>query len=327
MNVLQQLWQQSANNSKMMAGINNLLDFSPLKCNNGQMENTPVNVNPVKYAEIKEHLKNVIKTAKKLGLVVQPGGGYTMSYDINNLPPYPVGLYGALSIVEGPGARCKLGLTFDETESLEAGFNGTYPNFSKKKKKKGSVSKELMTVGAELSQLVYKRPTHDSWDVLDAPIQKKKQSYAFGEVSFAGQSISGKKKKVPKTAVNVNAAVVAELKKKQKAKILDEMIKGVVAKQAQAAPGDEAIKKEMMDKIVALADALNLNAADVVENLPLAGDGHPEPHVAIDAENDLWGYAALEKKVDKFVEAEIGGANIPGIMIGGITWKPGPGVM
>lgn len=106
-----------------------------------------------KYSEIKEHLKNVLKTAKRLGLNVVVGGGYSMGYDINNLPPYPVGLFGALSIVEGPGARCKLGLPFDDTESLEAGFNGQMP----RKKKGFKLNKELMDVGLELSRLVQPR--------------------------------------------------------------------------------------------------------------------------------------------------------------------------
>lgn len=116
------------------------------------MENT-------KYAELKEHLKGVLKTAKRLGLNVQPNGGYSMGYDINNLPPYPVGLFGALSIVEGHGARCRLGLTFDETESLEAGFNGSFPEQKNKKKKKRRNFKpdmELMKIGVELALTLHK---------------------------------------------------------------------------------------------------------------------------------------------------------------------------
>lgn len=116
------------------------------------MENT-------KYAELKERLKGVLKTAKRIGLNVQSNGGYSMGYDINNLPPYPVGLFGALSIVEGHGARCRLGLTFDETESLEAGFNGCFLEQKNKKKKKRRNFKpdtELMKIGVELALTLHK---------------------------------------------------------------------------------------------------------------------------------------------------------------------------
>lgn len=114
-----------------------------------------------KYSELKVYLEGILKTAKKLGLNVQPGGGYTMGYDISNLPPYPVGLYGALSIIEGPGARCKLGLTFDQTQSLEAGFNGIFPDTKNKKKKKRKnfdIDAELVKLGAELSFSLRRQP-------------------------------------------------------------------------------------------------------------------------------------------------------------------------
>lgn len=119
------------------------------------MENT-------KYTALTEHLKNILKTAKKLGLNVQPGGGYSMGYSINNLPPYPVGLFGALSIVDGQGGRCKLGLTFDETESLEAGFNGNFPdarNKTKKKRKSFKPDAELIKIGGELALNYANRPS------------------------------------------------------------------------------------------------------------------------------------------------------------------------
>lgn len=107
-------------------------------------------MNNEKYEALREHLKQMLKTAKKLGLNVRQGGGYSMGYDVNNLPPYAVGLFGALSIVEGAGARGKLGLTFEETMSLEAGFEGhVLPKKSKKKKKK--IYLELVKLGAELS--------------------------------------------------------------------------------------------------------------------------------------------------------------------------------
>lgn len=124
-----------------------MLDQLKLKIYTTKMEN-------LEYSELKEYLKNVLKTARKLGLSIIPSGGYSMGYDMNNLPPYPVGLFGALSIVEGPGARCKLGLTFDQTQSLEAGFNSCIPNAKNRKKKKQrsfKIDSELVKIGAELA--------------------------------------------------------------------------------------------------------------------------------------------------------------------------------
>ena len=110
-----------------------------------------------KYEKLNEYLKGVLKTAKKLGLRVEPNGGYSMGYSINNLPPYPVGLMGALSIIEGEGARCKLGLTFDETMSLEYGFNTRVPD--KKERRKRKFYPELWKIGADLgATLIKKRP-------------------------------------------------------------------------------------------------------------------------------------------------------------------------
>ncbi len=137
-----------------------------------------------KNSELKEYLKNVLKTAKKLGVNVQPGGGYSMGYDMNNLPPYPVGLFGALSIVEGAGARCKLGLTFDQTQSLEAGFNGCEPNAKNKKKKikrNFKTDEELFKIGVELARMLYSgRPGrlrgisglewNDGWNSYEMPL-------------------------------------------------------------------------------------------------------------------------------------------------------------
>lgn len=101
----------------------------------------------IDYENLLKQIRNALKTAKKLGLKVVSGGGYAMSYDINNPPPYPVGLFGALSIVEGPAARGRLGLTFDETMSLEAGFNG-----KKKPRKVRRFVPELYKIGQELSK-------------------------------------------------------------------------------------------------------------------------------------------------------------------------------
>ena len=104
---------------------------------------------PIDYDLLLKQLSNVLRVAKKLGLNVVPNGGYAMSYSINRLPPYPVGLFGALSIVDGEGARGKLGLSFDETQAIEAGFNG---QGNKKQKKRGRTYPELEAIGIELSK-------------------------------------------------------------------------------------------------------------------------------------------------------------------------------
>ncbi len=120
------------------------------------------------YELLLKQLKNALKTAKKLGLSVAPGGGYAMSYDINNPPPYQVGLYGALSIIEGPAARSRLGLTFDETMALEAGFNGTGAKSRKKPAKRSKKFKpELYKLGEELAK--------------DFALKKKKAANVFDD--------------------------------------------------------------------------------------------------------------------------------------------------
>lgn len=214
-----------------------------------------------KYLEIKEHLKNVLKTAKRLGLQIRPGGGYAMGYDFNNLPPYPVGLFGALSIVEGQGARCKLGLTFEETDCLEAGFNGNAP---KAKRKRAKVNKELMVIGFELRQYIYKEPKPRGYSTLaknnfiDDDFQpemapKKKAQPVFAEMpAFVNQP-----------ADQLGAAAI---KAKKKQDILDELAAGLKEKVANV-PQEEQVKvivaealknKDIAKQLVKLADAMNI---------------------------------------------------------------------
>jgi hypothetical protein len=230
---------------------------------------------PEKYTELKNYLTSALKTAKKLGLNVQPGGGYSMGYDLNNLPPYAVGLFGALSIVEGAGARCKLGLTFDQTEALEAGFNGCLPNSQNKKKKNRrslSPDMELMRIGAELTLLfqgqLRARPTarvntweNDAWDV---PVKKP---------SPFGEPLPPHKKK-------------AILGAKQK-KIIKEMGEKI----AQAAPQN---KEDIVEKIMALADAIGDEPAIAKEI---------KQHEKIDVDDAVWKMSVEWKDEDPAVVA------------------------
>lgn len=224
-----------------------------------------------KYVELKEHLKNVLKTAKKLGLNVQTGGGYAMGYDINNLPPYPVGLIGALSIVEGQGARCKLGLTFDQTQSLEAGFDGRYPDTKSKKKKKRKnfqIDTELMRVGVELTAFAQKpkplkynsnndfqfdnypaQPAQDNWPA--APVGYVQFANAAAAIPQAPpQVVVIGEAHAPKPNVWVNygeAAAEAKLEveayNKNKKEVLDKILDNFEAKIAQVAPEEGEAKK------------------------------------------------------------------------------------
>lgn len=107
--------------------------------------------------DIGKYLRNILKTAKRLGLVIIPSGGYASSYhNINNLPQYEVGLLGAISVIEGMGARDilqkRFGLTFNETMEIETGFNGVRK--PKKMNKKGQVPTmtALEAVGAEIGK-------------------------------------------------------------------------------------------------------------------------------------------------------------------------------
>ncbi len=68
-------------------------------------------------------LKKRLSVAERLGLTIVPGGGYSTGYSLFNLPPHAVGLFGALSIVEGEGSRSKLGLTYKQTRDIELGFD------------------------------------------------------------------------------------------------------------------------------------------------------------------------------------------------------------
>lgn len=105
-------------------------------------------INEIDYEELFNRLKDMLYEAKQLGLVIQPKGGYAMGFNKNNLPIYPVGLFGALSIVKGQGARNTLGLTFEQTMSLEQGFNGpSITSFNKKKCK----HPQLERIGKRLS--------------------------------------------------------------------------------------------------------------------------------------------------------------------------------
>lgn len=77
-----------------------------------------------KYKNLLKKIEHAIDIVKKLGVQISPNGGYCAGYSINNLPDFSVGLFGALSIVFGEGARSKLGLSYKESLALENGFNG-----------------------------------------------------------------------------------------------------------------------------------------------------------------------------------------------------------
>lgn len=254
------------------------------------------------YTELKDYLTRVLKTAKKLGLVVEPNGGYSMGYDINNLPPYPVGLFGALSIVEGAGARCKLGLTYEQTESLESGFNGCFPSAQNKKKKKRRTFKpdmELMKVGAELTLLFQKqRPSGlrytNTWDAADAPWEGaviKAKPNPFGE------PMPKKKKAVPAYIPQALEDKIAAKKKQIKDMMAEKM--------AQPAPQNEAV----VEKIMELANAMAANKA-VVDEI----DGI----LKADAPMDNWAGEALGQMK---MEAEWGEVKYVGKMPEAQQWQ------
>lgn len=113
-----------------------------------------------KYTKIKEHLIKVLDEAVKLGLQVIPNGGYAAGYDKEKLPSYAVGLYGALSVVDGQEGRQSLGLTFDETQAIENGFNGQYEKRNKKQKSK--YYPDLEKMGLELAQNI-SNTRRDGW--------------------------------------------------------------------------------------------------------------------------------------------------------------------
>lgn len=113
-----------------------------------------------KYTKIKEHLIKVLDEAVKLGLQVIPNGGYAAGYDKEKLPSYAVGLYGALSVVDGQEGRQSLGLTFDETQAIENGFNGQYEKRNKKQKSK--YYPDLEKMGLELAQNI-SNARRDGW--------------------------------------------------------------------------------------------------------------------------------------------------------------------
>lgn len=110
------------------------------------------------YSELHERLSYMIKTARKLGLNVRPGGGYVdSSYSINNMPDYTVGLFGALSIVFGPDIRSRLGLSYEESQSLEVGFNNGKSFNKLKTPKRIKLNQELINIGTSLANIVFKR--------------------------------------------------------------------------------------------------------------------------------------------------------------------------
>jgi hypothetical protein len=114
----------------------------------------------IDYEVLLKRLHKALNVAKKLGLEIIPGGGYATDYSIHKLPKYRVGLFGALSIVDGQGARSKLGLTYLQTSAIEAGFNSV-PHYdapvvvsSPRKIKKDEVYLKLEAIGKELAKKV-----------------------------------------------------------------------------------------------------------------------------------------------------------------------------
>lgn len=106
------------------------------------------------YSELRNKLKKALEEAFNIGLTISPNGGYAMSYSKDKLPPYAVGLFGALSIIMGPGARSRLGLSYDETIVLEDAFRSRL-NVKKPRLKK--LYPGLDALGHELRDLVLQK--------------------------------------------------------------------------------------------------------------------------------------------------------------------------
>jgi hypothetical protein len=103
---------------------------------------------------LKARLIDAIEEVKKLGVKVEARGGYSTGYNRDNLPPRPVGLFGALALVEGENARSKLGLSFDDTTFLEDGFNGVNTHRIDKKKAYSIVMNEFYILGKEIRLII-----------------------------------------------------------------------------------------------------------------------------------------------------------------------------
>jgi len=128
---------------------------------------------------LRTKLADSIKEAKNLGMTIVPGGSYSTIYTKDNLPPYPVGLFGALSIVNGSEARSKLGLTYKQTEAIECGFNG-----DSIRGKKNKAHKELYMLGNDLRKLVYDKPKIDDW----AEVSEGLSKYITDEAQYIGKA-------------------------------------------------------------------------------------------------------------------------------------------
>lgn len=105
-----------------------------------------------------------LNEARNLGISIAPNGGYASGYNKDKLPPYSVGLFGALSVVLGDDARSKIGLTFNETMALEAAFNSRP---SKLKKKKAYPELEALGKKLAIDYCYGKKNKKSSWDSIE----------------------------------------------------------------------------------------------------------------------------------------------------------------
>ncbi len=144
----------------------------------------------INYEALSWRLQNAINVGKKLGLNIIPGGGYAMDYSFSRIPKYPVGLFGALSIVEGAGARSKLGLTYIQTSALEAGFNSmrndgapSAPLLQVSKIKKDDVYLKLEEIGKELGRKI-SPPAPRKFGIQKKKSRNSVASYPLGNSSW-----------------------------------------------------------------------------------------------------------------------------------------------
>lgn len=144
-----------------------------------------------KLDDLYNKLLKELKDIKTLGVIIVPNGSYATGYNRDRLPPYQVGLIGALSLLYGDSARSSLGISFDESMALERGFNGDRSKdikyIIKGRKRKENPIYKFHQIGHKLIQEIYYTGLEHTYKTA----KKIKLGNLFDQILAAQQPLPG----------------------------------------------------------------------------------------------------------------------------------------